>query len=65
MDVLRGEQKNKDGVESQMKTVLSAGGTFSSLAPPLAAPCEICCSCLIRSLKSATHWITVIVAGTV
>lgn len=39
--------------------------TFSSLAPPDAAACEMFCSCLILSLKSDTHWITVMPAGTV
>lgn len=39
--------------------------TFSSLAPPAAAACEMFCSCLILSLKSDTHWITVMPAGTV
>lgn len=39
--------------------------TFSSLAPPEAAACETLCSCLTRSLKSETHWMTVMPAGTV
>lgn len=39
--------------------------TFSSLAPPDAAAREMFCSCLILSLKSDTHWITVMPAGTV
>lgn len=39
--------------------------TFSSLAPPDAAACEMFCSCLTLSLKSDTHWMTVMPAGTV
>lgn len=39
--------------------------TLSSLAPPDAAAWEMFCSCLIRSLKSDTHWMTVMPAGTV
>lgn len=39
--------------------------TFSSLAPPAAAAWEMFCSCLILSLKSDTHWMTVMPAGTV
>lgn len=41
------------------------GTTFSSLAPPDAAASEMFCSCLILSLKSDTHWMTVMPAGTV
>lgn len=43
----------------------SASTTFSSLAPPDAAAWEMFCSCLILSLKSDTHWMTVMPAGTV
>lgn len=39
--------------------------TFSSLAPPDAAAREMSCSCLTLSLKSDTHWMTVMPAGTV
>ena len=43
----------------------TAFATFSSLAPPEAAAWETLCSCLILSLKSDTHWMTVMPAGTV
>ena len=39
--------------------------TLRPLAPPVLAACEIFCSCLTRSLKSATHWRTVKPFGTV
>lgn len=75
VDVLRGGLRGKPA--GAPATLQPSGGlspsqpkvrllpTFSSLAPPAAAACEMLWSCLILSLKSDTHWMTVMPAGTV
>lgn len=70
VDVLWGERGVKanpppEGPRPGPPRPWGAALTFSSLAPPEAAACEMFCSCLTRSLKSETHWMTVMPAGTV